>query len=128
VSLLDLAAELIADRELVAGPVALTRLIETFTAKHPDAAALVAAWNARPLDGSFADWYAAHRNDAALFDTMTDLALTALFGAVYVKKHVIDASDPAWAFVGRFWALIESHPLALSGGPFGHWRYGPGAR
>jgi len=128
VSLIELAAALLDERELQAGPVALARLVDTFATKHHDGKTLAARWDERPAGQSFVEWYAVYHEDALILNAITDLTLTVLFGALYVDRHVIDASDPAWAFVGRFWSLIESHPVGLSGGTFGHWRYGPGAQ
>ncbi len=41
-------------------------------------------------------------------------------------NHQFDfPADPNQYFSGLVWAAIRAHPLGLSGGYFGHWRYPP---
>jgi hypothetical protein len=41
-------------------------------------------------------------------------------------NHLFDfPEDPNQYFSGLVWAAIRAHPLGLSGGYFGHWKYPP---
>jgi hypothetical protein len=120
-----LAAVLI-DDETVVSATELEGLFAAFATIHPQAVALETAFGAKPIAQPNSEWLAERAADAVFMRAATDLALTVLFGAVFVDKVTVNASDPAWAFTGRFWTLTQAHPPALSAGPFGHWAYRPG--
>lgn len=125
--LMTLASCLIADPTLGDVP-AMRRLVDSFAAAHPGVAAIQAANAAKSSSVPLEAWIASQRGTKDFDDLATDLTLSVLFGAVYVDRKVFDTPDPdpAWAFIGRFWSFVAAHPLALSAGPFGHWRYPPG--
>ena len=127
--LAELAGVLIHDGTFSESPEVVS-LVEAFAANHPRAAALAAAWDARPPEVPIAEWLRAQTADLAFKGAATDLSLTALFGAVFVDEKAMDAKPnrPEWAFVGRFWRVVNAHAPALSMGPFGHWAYPPGPR
>lgn len=123
-SLATLAGALLDDPS-IGTAVELQSLFAAFSAEHPLAPELAAAWTAHPPGQSPGAWIAVLSTTPALSAVAGDLALTALFGAVYVGRKVKSANQPGWIFAGRFWPLIGSHPPGLSAGPFGHWAYPP---
>jgi hypothetical protein len=123
-------AAVLLDDETIVDAVELRTLFAGFSRVNAGSAALVDAWHERASDESPAAWLERNGSDAAFRRSATDLALTTLFGAVFVDEKVADGAptEPGWAFTGRFWSMIQAHPPALSMGPFGHWAYPPGAR
>ena len=79
--LAELAGVLIHDGTFSESPEVVS-LVEAFAANHPRAAALAAAWDARPPEVPIAEWLRAQTADLAFKGAATDLSLTALFGAV----------------------------------------------
>ncbi len=127
-TLVEVAA-LLLDDSGVGDTSAMAVLLAAFQARHGQVKVILDAM-ADPEPGRGAAWLARHWADGPFRLAATDLALTALFGCVYIDAKV-DAdhdpqNDPAWAFVGRFWVHTASHPPGRSAGPSGSWAYPAG--
>jgi hypothetical protein len=69
-------------------------------------------------------------NDAALGPLAQQIIVLWYTSALHSQdekgKHLFDfPDDPNQYFSGLVWAAIRAHPLGLSGGYFGHWKYPP---
>jgi hypothetical protein len=69
-------------------------------------------------------------NDAALGPLAQQIIVLWYTSAIHKQDeqggHLFDfPDDPNEYFSGLVWTAIRAHPLGLSGGYFGHWKYPP---